>query len=406
MARIETDPNYTAPTFARATAGTDLFKKEDVQALAAAVSTHDHSTGKGVALTAGAIPNGTITSAMIADGTIVAGDIADGAITSAKILDGTIATADHADASVTNAKLASDTARANLLVNGGFEIWQRGTGPFSAASTYSVDRWVVYAPGGTTSVSRDSANADLAAGASYCAAITTVTPSATIGNGFYQVIDSNTDFMAIRGRQLSVSVRVKCSQANSVRVGLEGDKVNAGPSVWSAYHSGGGVYQTLTATITLGVVNGLTIWITGVVAGTFYVDNAMLVVGSVPADYAPLHPADDLARCLRYYELVGPANSGSLGVGSGLCVSTSASWHSLRFSARKPVVPTVTFTGSQLIQYGGGGTAAIATPSASGVSMDGCFLVSAGVSGSPLAVGQTVNWICNVAVSINIESNP
>ena len=33
----------------------------------------------------------------------------------------------------------------------------------------------------------------------------------------------------------------------------------------------------------------------------------MLVVGSQPADYVPLHPADDLARCLRYYEIVGEA---------------------------------------------------------------------------------------------------
>jgi len=99
MARIETDPNYSGPTFSRATAATDLFKKEDVQNLAAAVSTHDHSSGKGLAVPIG---TGQITSAMIADGTIVAGDIADGAITSAKILDGTIATADIALAAVSH----------------------------------------------------------------------------------------------------------------------------------------------------------------------------------------------------------------------------------------------------------------------------------------------------------------
>jgi len=50
MARIETDPNYTTPTFSRATAGPDIFKKEDVQQLAAAVSTHDHTSGKGARL--------------------------------------------------------------------------------------------------------------------------------------------------------------------------------------------------------------------------------------------------------------------------------------------------------------------------------------------------------------------
>src|SRR5215831_16823541 len=51
MARIETDPNYTTPTFPRATAGPDIFKKEDVQQLAAAVSTHDHTSGKGLRIT-------------------------------------------------------------------------------------------------------------------------------------------------------------------------------------------------------------------------------------------------------------------------------------------------------------------------------------------------------------------
>jgi hypothetical protein len=48
MARIETDPNYTTPTFSRATAAADIFKKEDVQNLASAMSTHDHSSGKGL----------------------------------------------------------------------------------------------------------------------------------------------------------------------------------------------------------------------------------------------------------------------------------------------------------------------------------------------------------------------
>lgn len=85
MARIETDPNYSIPTFSRATAATDLFKKSDVQQLAEALSTHDHGGGKGVAvarLASGVvIPDGSITSAMIADGTIASADIGVGAIT-------------------------------------------------------------------------------------------------------------------------------------------------------------------------------------------------------------------------------------------------------------------------------------------------------------------------------------
>jgi predicted TIM-barrel enzyme len=42
--------------FPYATAGTDAFKKEDVQTLAQAVDQHDHSTGKGLILPVAAIP--------------------------------------------------------------------------------------------------------------------------------------------------------------------------------------------------------------------------------------------------------------------------------------------------------------------------------------------------------------
>jgi hypothetical protein len=89
--------------FPYATTAADIFKKEDVQTLALAVDQHTHGTGLGAALaplTAASIPNGLITSAMIADGTIVTADIADGQITSAKIVDGTITTADLAGGAV------------------------------------------------------------------------------------------------------------------------------------------------------------------------------------------------------------------------------------------------------------------------------------------------------------------
>lgn len=71
----------------------------------------------GQVATAG-IADSAVTSAKIADGTIVAGDIADGAITSAKILDGTIATGDLADGAVTSAKIADGTIVAGDLADG------------------------------------------------------------------------------------------------------------------------------------------------------------------------------------------------------------------------------------------------------------------------------------------------
>ena len=55
------------------------------------------------------MPDGSITSAKIADGAISTVDIADGAITSAKIADGTIQTIDLADEAVTSVKIQNRT---------------------------------------------------------------------------------------------------------------------------------------------------------------------------------------------------------------------------------------------------------------------------------------------------------
>jgi hypothetical protein len=60
-------------------------------------------TNSGVGVTQ--IADGAVTSAKIADATIITGDLADGAVTSAKIADGTIVAGDLASDSVTTAKI-------------------------------------------------------------------------------------------------------------------------------------------------------------------------------------------------------------------------------------------------------------------------------------------------------------
>src|SRR5215471_11335382 len=156
--------NFTgANQFPMASAGTDIFKKEDVQVLAKSTDLHDHSPGLGLPVSAASIPAGAIDGSKITDGTV----------TSAKIQDGTIATADLANQSVTNAKLGTDTARLNLLTNGGFEIWQRGNGPFTASNAFAADRWRIGLAGSDTlSVSRDGANVDAGLGSQWDAVCT------------------------------------------------------------------------------------------------------------------------------------------------------------------------------------------------------------------------------------------
>ena len=253
MARTNATNFSGALQFPYATAAADIFKKEDVQTLAVAVDQHDHTAGKGHSINT--VP---------------------------------------ANASITNAMLGSDVARANLLTNGSFEIWQRGPGPLSGS--WGPDRWSLWPGGGTQSVSRDSANAD-ASGA--CCALT-VGGAVSIGNPaqVYQSPISLTDGdVGLRGKTVSVSVRVKCSVATAFRISLQ---PTGGTTVTSGYHSGGGAYETLTCPAAVIPVGATTTVVTlstlAEKPGTYYIDNAMMVVGSQPADYAPLHPADDLAH--------------------------------------------------------------------------------------------------------------
>ncbi len=186
------------------------------------------------------------------------------------------------------------TAQANLLTNGGFEVWQRGAGPFTTIS-YTADRWVISIGGSSTfSVSRDSANADT--GSRYCAACVYV------HNAISTIFQQIEDFAQLRGRSVTFSVRVKTATANAVRLTITDD----GGGTTGTVHSGGGAYETLTVTRAIPATTATAYVSIEVFAScTVYLDNATLVVGTAPLAYAPLHPAEELSRCLRYYEVIG-----------------------------------------------------------------------------------------------------
>jgi len=202
-----------------------------------------------------------------------------------------------------NRQLGTDTARLNLLVNGGFEIWQRGNGPFTAANAYSADRWFFnMGAGDTVSVSRVAQNSLL--GSAYAAGITY---TKSTGPGQYAHVFRAESGLV--GLTITMSAVVYSAVPNAVRLTIQDDAVTA----FGAYHTGNSTYQTLSVTKTI-VLNAT--FVTAAIrfdasGGPFYVDNAMMVVGSQAADYAPLHPADDLARCMRYYEVLVEGNNGA-----------------------------------------------------------------------------------------------
>ena len=378
--------NFTGPLqFPYANAGTDIFKKEDVQTLAQAVDQHDHTTGKGLPMAAGSIPNGTITSAMIADGTIQGADIATGTITTTQIADGTIATADLANAAVTNAKLGTDTARLNLLTNGGFEVWQRGNGPFTAQFAYTADCWSIQLGGSSTvSVSRITSTA----GSNGFSASVTYAHSA----GGYLIFNSQKfDSPAqLAGRAVSAAVMVKASVAGTVKLRITDGVGNSD----STYNVGTGAERlTVTRTVVTNPTSIQVLVICDIGSSSVELNDAMLVVGSVAADYAPLHPADDLARCLRYYEIFGET-IGTFQVTTYASAGGQLPTFTLPYRARKPVLPTITKVGTWNVVN-------CSQPVVNGIGIDLCCMQA-----TSTAAGLINYTNQNAGNAVTVEANP
>lgn len=223
----------------------------------------------------------------------------------------------------------------NLLVNGGFEIWQRGVGAFTANNAYTADRWRILLGGSSTiSVSRDSTNQDKSS--QYCAACTYTHNTQSY---LLQVLE---DYLQLRGRIITFTVRVRTSTAAAVRCSITDGITSSN----SGYHSGSGLYETLY--VSHAVAAGATlidVRITLDVTATVYIDNAMLVVGPLAADYVPLHPADDLARCQRYYEVHGGV-ANAAPVALQYSIGSDNFRISQDFAARKYSTPTLTKNGT------------------------------------------------------------
>ena len=238
---------------------------------------------------------------------------------------------------VANPNLGPSAQRPNLLTNGGFEIWQRGNGPFTANGVYTADRWRTSIIG-TDTISVSASSTSLDAGSSVQAAVTFTLGTGGGGTILHQYLVETTYTYQLGGKTLTLSMRVRCSAANAVRLGI----YNSTAWTYGAYHSGSGNFETLSVSVAVPVAPSQ-IWAGASFAAscTAYLDNAMLVVGSTPADYVPMHPADDLARCLRYYE-----KQQLRAAQYGVAGSQLEWWQS--FKAVKAVSPTITLadTGS------------------------------------------------------------
>lgn len=260
--------------------------------------------------------------------------------------------------------LESDIMQTNLLDNGGFEIWQRGAGPF--VSSYIADRWWIN--GANITVNREAVAADVYTGSYSVEAVTTGASMLQYGTGTSLVgIETPTYY---KNKKLSLSCAVKTSTASAVRVAIYCPEA-AAVTEYSDYHTGSGNWEQLTTTILIPAaptVIYVRIYID--VACTAYIDNAMLIVGQYPMQFRPSAPAENWERCQRYYE----TNTGIRWFFNA--ANTSVHVYTYGFNVIKAAAPTCTLTGGALGNIGSIGINASniygasleATPSGAGYS--------------------------------------
>ena len=208
--------------------------------------------------------------------------------------------------------------RKNLLINGGFDVWQRGTSGFGHNS-FNADRWVEYTnTNDSYNVQKINLSASDMTATGQSKALKVTTTAGTTGSlsDLRQKVEFPEKF---HNKTLTLSFWYKSDSTatiNNVRVGsiinsvfvahLSGQTISA-TTIWQKASftftcSGMGV-GTITANDHLDVIVSSPVGTTT----TYYITGAQLELGSVATDFEHRSYGEELALCQRYYQEFGGA---------------------------------------------------------------------------------------------------
>jgi hypothetical protein len=297
-------------------------------------------------------------------------------------------------------------SRKNLLINGNFDIWQRGTS-FSTGTEYTADMWKWSGTSGGGSVSRQTftvGQTDVPNNPTYYWRVTVGTGDVNVA--FFTGIEGVSHGAGV---PLTVSLWAKASETTGW---LDGD---SGPTLVQRYGSGGttatrvqldGTFQSQTittswqkfvATATPASISGST-----VAAGNYLElflqtdgdlsSSATLDIAQVQVEYGSVATDFDaggdvgtiLNQCYRYYERLTPNTATNQAIFQSYNVTTTVASGIFNYT-HKRAAPTLTFTAGATFEVRHQTTTTVCTAAAlSGSSdEDRClcnFTVSSGLT--------------------------
>ena len=191
----------------------------------------------------------------------------------------------------------------NFLINGGFDIWQRGTSGLGAG--YAADRWFL----ATSTASQDTTK--VATGCQYSMKVTTSTTTAV---AIYQSIET-ANSVALAGKTVTLSHNLAASTSTLVyyQIGYStSDNVTPTGSFTTINSNSFTATTTMSAATPLTVAipsTARTVWVnyyTGSLASgvSIFFSGMQLEIGSVatPFSRAGGTLSGELAACQRYYQ--------------------------------------------------------------------------------------------------------
>jgi len=256
----------------------------------------------------------------------------------------------------------------NFCINGGMDIWQRGTS-FVAPSnfSYTADRWASYA-GSSITVAQETSN--VPTGSRYALKMTA---NATEQMFIRQVIET-ANTIPLAGKTITVSAQVAASTSTTlgftIAYSTNVDETISTSGAWNTLTPTGGInggtytnvpttYVTLVGTYAVpSNAKSLLIYFgdfsATVASGTsFYITQVQVEIGSSPTSFSRAGSTlqGELALCQRYFEMSydqGTAIQTNTGVGRSFIIdqatSSTATYGSadIPFKVTKRATPAVT----------------------------------------------------------------
>lgn len=278
----------------------------------------------------------------------------------------------------------------NRLINGGMNVYQRGSVSATTSGAYTLDRWFVTPTGATVTVTQSTSTVP----SNFTASLNVASAASVTNVSVYQRIESLNcqDFSS--GAVVTVSGWIRQSTGSAVTTATvalttptASDNYTSTSSAASTYTipsiaNATWVYFSNAFTLTTGCTNGLQVTIAlgaGLTTGGLNLTGVQLEVGSVATPFERRQYGQELALCYRYYEVAG---FGLAGAWEGASI-VQLGWN---FSVQKRAAATVSIlkTNPLVTQVGVAdrtGSSSALTGS-SGASSTGSRLIVSGFSGS------------------------